>query len=330
MQLCFVHNPHLQKRVLQVEFNETELKEATCENVSLNCLLHIATFTWPTQHPKSVSESRNKTDSKPQDLGFWEILRSRNLKTFRIRIWAFVESDAEGAVWSLDPTSTLFRDHFRPWTSTVETLPSADSANSCAAWLGARENGTPPYGCTLRGSASLPMQHQKLSQKSATLFSVVLQDQTSLKLPMFHPPYFPGQSLHVCVPWNANYTDGRGTVWWSIARFAPISLSLHHQNVLCQGHLALEEENNSPPEDLWHDNLSQDLSILKGWELQAISPQSSIGCNPLVEQHLAHCFSVALAKFTSTTFSFSFRNSVMQPQEFAQSLSSCAPWRIDA
>lgn len=82
---------------------------------------------------------------------------------------------------------------------------------------------------------------------------------------------------------------------------AAISLSLHHQNVLCQvkGHLALEEAENSPAEDLWHDNLSQDLSILKGWELQAMSPQSSIAHNPLVEQHLAHCFKVALARNAS-------------------------------
>jgi len=66
-----------------------------------------------------------------------------------------------------------------------------------------------------------------------------------------------------------------------------------------QGHLALEEAENSPAEDLWHDNLSQDLSILKGWELQAMSPQSSIAHIPLVEQHLAHCFKVALARNAS-------------------------------
>ena len=57
--------------------------------------------------------------------------------------------------------------------------------------------------CTLHGSVFQPMDHQKLSQKSATLFSFVLQDLDSPKLPMFHPPYFPGQSLHVYVPWNA-------------------------------------------------------------------------------------------------------------------------------
>ena len=46
---------------------------------------------------------------------------------------------------SLDPTSTLFCDHFQPWKSRVEAVSSADSANFCAAWLHARENGTPPY-----------------------------------------------------------------------------------------------------------------------------------------------------------------------------------------
>ena len=46
---------------------------------------------------------------------------------------------------SLDPTSTLFCDHFQPWKSRAEAVSSADSANFCAAWLHARENGTPPY-----------------------------------------------------------------------------------------------------------------------------------------------------------------------------------------
>ena len=109
---------------------------------------------------------------------------------------------------SLDPTSTLFCDHFQPWKSRVEAVSSADSADflcRVAACKGKWHTTLCPMGahCTLHGSVFQPMDHQKLSQKSATLFSFVLQDLDSPKLPMFHPPYFPGQSLHVYVPWNA-------------------------------------------------------------------------------------------------------------------------------
>ena len=203
---------------------------------------------------------------------------------------------------SLDPTSTLFCDHFQPWKSRVEAVSSADSANFCAAWLHARENGTPPYALWVHtahfmGRCFSQWTIKNFLKSRPLSFRLFCKIWTARSFQCFTLTTFRASlCMSMCHemqnrPMVGAQYDGTALLCRNLPFFASPKGALSSQ-----GHLALEEAKNSPAEDLWHDNLSQDLSILKGWELQAMSPQSSIAHNPLVEQHLPHCFGLALAR----------------------------------